>query len=121
MPNRIVSINRSAPLTQEEKDIIISCGGEFYKTNNDPYQVLATQLAVDRNTAKQKYYQYLYTEVESKVSQNMLTDTYIITEVLNIVGATGAVRSQILEEARERADVRYQRQVDSRRRRRVAL
>lgn len=105
-----------APLTSEEKAIIASCGAEFYKTNNDPYQVLATQLAVDRNTAKHKYYQYLYTEIESKVSQSMLTDTYIITEILNIVGATGAVRNQILEQARERADIRYQQQVNRRRR-----
>ena len=121
MPNRIVSINRSAPLTQEEKDIIISCGGEFYKTNNDPYQVLANRLDVDRNVAKQKYYQYLYTEVECFAARSVITDGMILMEVLNIVGAHGLVRTQILEEARERADVRYQRQVDSRRRRRVAL
>lgn len=104
------------PLTQEEKDAIIECGGEFFREDNDPYQALAERLGVSRDVAKSKYYQFLYTNIESVVARNSTVESYTNSAILDIVGAHGAVRREIMEEARSRADARYQDRVELRRR-----
>lgn len=94
-------------LTEFEKNAIICLGSEFLKEGNDPYQTLANTLGVTRNVAKSKYYQFLYTNVESVVCRSHLKESFVIQALLSIMKVHGEERKQTLNDAMDLADNRY--------------
>lgn len=95
-------------LTEFEKNSIIDCGSEFFKEGNDPYQALANALGITRDAAKSKYYQFLYTNIESVVCRNYLKESFTIRALLDIMKIRGEKWKEALSAATELADQRYQ-------------